>query len=88
LRITLGQANELSGLQVGESYDEFKLIEASPWIEHHKYSSREVIFEYQGKYYKGTDTRAREGSDCFYVFEEVLIEVQKVSITTHKWIPV
>lgn len=70
---------------------EVKVIEISDWIDQRKFSEKEVVFEYEGKFYSFYVTRW--GSHFthyeYYVSDEA-VEVKPVeeTITIRKWIRV
>lgn len=70
----------------GEKNNEYKVIEEFEWICHGKGETKTIIFEHDSKFYELI--RLKSGDDYWDADDQnewECSEVEKISITTHKW---
>jgi exonuclease SbcC len=68
-----------------------ELVEDGDWEDDGKYQYRDVIFKYDDKFYRVTDSRSGSYfSDYYYGHEDwgdeiECPEVEKIEVVTHEW---
>lgn len=78
----------------GDNGDNYRIVDSGEWIDDGKCSYKDVIFEFEGKFY--SVSYGRSGSyhtDYFYDWEYddgpfACCEVEKKEVTTTKWVAV
>ena len=92
MQLTFGQTRMLFfDLRVGDENQGFKVVDKGDWVDEGKYQYKDIVFEYDNKYWKFTvDRNGSYFSDYFYGFEEcdvgeVAHQVEKVEVVKIEW---
>lgn len=94
IKLTKEQANTLFfEVEKDEEWEGFKVIEQGEWIDEGKYQYRDTVFKYDDKIWEFFVSRSGSYfSDYYYDIEDATeteaYEVEKVKVTTHKWVRV
>ena len=78
-------------LSSGEEHEGFKIIDEGEWADEGKYQYKDIIFEYEGKFWSfSVDRNGSYFSDYYYGFRETQTgvtahEVEKIEIVQTIW---
>lgn len=94
MKIEREVAQELMYCSKGEQYNDYEVVEDGDWISEGKYEYKEIVFKFEGKYYRLSDSRSGSYfTDYHYESEDWddEVEVETVvpkKVTTTKWVKV